>query len=132
MKKRFMAGMVLAAGIVGVASLALASATLDGKTFAGTIGKKGETAGQPDNFVFKDGTFESTLCETFGYGTGLYTTSMTGDAVQFNSETTNPKGGKMAWTGTVASGRIEGSVVTTENGASSEMWFNGTATTKHD
>ena len=132
MSKRLMAGMVLAAGIVGVASLALASAALDGKTFAGTIGKKGETTGNPDNFVFKDGTFESTLCEQFGYGTGLYTTSMTGDAVQFNSETTNPKGGTMAWTGTVAAGRIEGSVVTTESGTSSEMWFNGTATTKND
>ena len=130
MHKRLLAGMVLAAGIVGVASVVFASASLDGKTFTGTIGKKGETTGNPDNFVFKDGTFESTLCEQFGYGTGLYTASVSGNAVQFNAETTNAKDGKMAWTGTVAAGRIEGSVVTTENGSTSEMWFNGT--TKND
>ncbi len=125
MSKRVWVGIVVVAGIVGAASMAFAVGTLDGKTFSGTIGKQGETKGMEDHFVFKNGQFESTLCEQFGYGAGAYTTAMVGDGVRFTAETTSKAGGKKDWTGTVTVGRIKGSVVTTENGSTSEMWFNG-------
>ena len=129
MSRRIWAGVMAAAALIAVAPVAFAVETLDGKTFSGTIGKKGETAGNPDDFIFKDGQFESTLCEQFGYGTGAYKTSIADGATRFSAETTSKTGGKMAWTGTIKEGHLQGSVVTTENGASSEMWFNGTVKT---
>lgn len=127
MKKRLILGVgAISVGFLTAASLAFATGALDGKTFTGTIGKKGETTGQTDDFVFKDGKFESTLCEQFGYGTGDYKTAMVGDATQFSAQTTNAKGGQMNWTGKVTQGRLVGTVASTENGKTSEMWFNGT------
>ncbi len=116
----------MAIGILGMAPFVFASGTLDGKTFSGSIGSKEQTEGKADDFVFQDGQFESTLCETMGYGKGSYTTSMKGDAVQFTAETTNKEGGKMDWKGTVTGDQIEGTVSSAANGNTSEMWFKGT------
>ena len=126
MARRVGALAVSAAMVIGMASLALASGALDGKTFTGTMGKKGETQGKADDFVFQDGAFESTLCTTFGYGTGAYTAEPAGDAVEFTAETTNQDGGTMQWQGLVKGDAIEGTAVSMENGHVSESWFRGT------
>ena len=120
---------VFLAGFFGAIPLVSANGALDGKTFSGVIGPKEKTDGRPDDFVFQDGSFESTLCNTFGYGKGTYQTTAKGDAVEFTAETTSTNGGKMAWKGTVTGNQIEGATVATENGQTSESWFKGTLKT---
>ena len=120
----------LAIGILGMAPFVFAAGTLDGKTFSGTIGSKGQTEGKADDFVFQDGSFESTLCETFGYGKGAYTVAVNGDAVEFTAETANQKGGTMQWKGLMKGDVIEGTAMSTENGQTSESWFRGTLKTQ--
>jgi hypothetical protein len=127
MGRRAAAIAALLVGILGASPLVLASGALDGKTFSGVMGQKGKTDSRPDDFVFKDGTFESTLCTTFGYGTGEYQAQAAGDAVEFTAETTSTDGGKMAWKGAVKGSDIEGTVLSMEQGGtSSESWFKGT------
>ena len=126
MKKRVVALIALLMSGLGVAPLALAGGSLDGKTFTGVVGQKGKTEGQADDLVFQGNQFESTLCRNFGYGKGAYTTTAKGNAVAFNAETTSAAGGKMKWEGTVKGNAIEGKVLSAEKGATSEMWFKGT------
>ena len=111
--------------VFAAAPLAHAAGALDGKTFSGVIGKKGETATQPDSLVFKDGTFESTLCTTFGYGTGAYQTTPQDEGMTFTAQTTSGTGGTMDWHGVVIGDQIEATVTTMENGQKSESWFQG-------
>lgn len=125
-KKAAVAVALVFVGLLGVSTPAFAGGSLDGKTFSGTIGQKGKTEGQADGFVFKDGKFESTLCEAFGYGQGEYKTEALTDATAFTAETASTTGGKMQWQGMVKGDQIEGTVISTENGKSTESWFKGT------
>ena len=115
--------------VLGLALPVWAAGTLDGKTFSGQIGPQGQTDGKADDFIFQNGEFESTLCETFGYGKGAYTEAASGDAVEFTAETANQQGGTMRWKGLVKGEMIEGAAVSTENGQTSESWFHGTLKT---
>ena len=129
MKRQGWIVIVAAVGLIGMAQPAWAAAeALDGKTFSGQIGPQGKSEGKEDSFVFQDGAFESTLCTTFGYGTGAYTTELAGKALEFTAETADQKGGTMKWKGVVKGDIIEGTAVATENGQTSESWFRGTLT----
>ena len=126
MKRRGIAVIVAVVGVIGMALPAWAAAGgLDGKTFSGQIGPQGKSEGKDDNFVFQDGAFESTLCTTFGYGKGAYTTTPAGMALEFTAETADQKGGTMKWKGLVKGDMVEGTVVSMENGQASESWFRG-------
>ena len=126
MGKQGMFVMGVIVGLLGWASVGLASGSLDGKTFAGQIGKQGQTEGRADGFVFQDGRFESTLCNTFGYGKGDYQAKVNGEATEFTAETASTSGGKMQWKGAVKGDTIEGTTISMENGTTSESWFKGT------
>ncbi len=126
MKKGAIVAVLVAGSMLAVSSLAFAAAALDGKTFTGQIGPQGKTDGQADDFVFSDGSFESTLCTTFGYGKGAYQTESKDGAVTFTAETTSKDGGTMQWHGAVKEDQIEGTVVSTEKGKASTSWFKGT------
>ena len=120
----WMVGVVV--GILVGSSMVFASGSLDGRTFTGQIGKKGEVEARTDDFMFQDGKFESTLCNTFGYGKGDYRAAANGDATEFTAETASTTGGKMQWKGAVKGDTIEGTAISMENGATSESWFKGT------
>src|SRR5260370_22952269 len=60
-----------------------ANGMLDGKTFSGTLGEKGEIKGDQDNYVFKDGTFRSTACDVYGFSAAAYTAKADGHAIAF-------------------------------------------------
>ena len=124
-KKAAVAVALVCVSLFGVSSGLFASGPLDGKTFSGTMGQKGKIDGQADGFVFKDGKFESTLCTTFGYGQGAYKTEAKADAIGFTAETASSDGGKMEWHGTVKGDQIAGTVISIENGTTTESWFKG-------
>ena len=106
---------------------------LDRKTFSGEIGEVGKDKGQPDNFVFQNGQFESTLCSGFGYGKGDYKATAVSGVIDFTAQTTSKDGGIMSWKGTVKQSAVEGTVTTVEKvkegdqevNKSSESWFKG-------
>jgi hypothetical protein len=80
---------------------------LDGKTFVVETGEKGKSGGGKDTLTFKDGNFHSLGCDQYGFGDGAYTSTGTGDTIQFEAVTTSPTKGKMTWKGTVQGDRIE-------------------------
>ncbi len=104
-----------------------AAGVLDGKIFSGQIGDKVkvDAQSQVDDFVFAAGKFKSALCNTFGYGDGVYTANTENDVVKFEADTSNETGGKMKWVGTVTGEEIQGTTTTIENGQISESWFKG-------
>ena len=117
--------MVIVLGVALVCSPVLAAGPLDGKTFSGSYGNVGSAAEQADNFVFKDGTFASTLCNQFGYKEGIYQIAPGGTATDFTAETVSRAGGKKSWKGAVKGDSLEGTVTTVENGKTEEGWFKG-------
>jgi len=56
--------------------------------------REGEERGDKDTLIFKDGNFHSTGCDQYGFGDGAYTTTVKGDAIQFEAVTTSPTKGK--------------------------------------
>ncbi len=98
---------------------------LDGKTFVGKMGEKGKK-GDKDEFIFKDGTFESKACEKYGFGSAPYTTTVSGQTTTFKAETTNDKGDKMNWEGTVTGISISGTTTLNQEGKTPVIyWIKG-------
>lgn len=88
---------------------AFADSSLDGKTFSVQLsehGKKGEPT--DDELIFKDGTFFSTDCEQYGFGSSPYETRTKGDLILFKSTLTSEKEGKGEWEGRVSGDKISG------------------------
>ena len=125
--KRLWTGMAVAIFLLSGVSAALAGGTLDGKTFTGQMGEVGKPSGQPDDFVFHNGKFTSSLCAQFGYKGAPYLSKAEGDKVKFQLQCKSDKnGGTMTWDGVVKGDQIEGTSVTSENGQASMSWFKGT------
>jgi uncharacterized protein YdeI (BOF family) len=80
---------------------------LDGKTFVVETGEKGKSGRDKDTLTFKGGNFHSTGCDQYGFGDGAYTSTVDGDAIQFEAVTTSPTKGKMTWKGSVKGDKIE-------------------------
>jgi hypothetical protein len=80
---------------------------LDGKTFVVETGEKGKSGGDKDTLTFKEGNFRSAGCDQYGFGYGVYTSTVNGDMIQFEAVTTSPTKGKMTWKGTVQGDKIE-------------------------
>jgi len=80
---------------------------IDGKTYTGTITKHGETQGDPDDFVFKDGTFISTACAGFGFKPAVYTTKQDGKRLQFDAINETDNGVHMRWKGFIQGDHLE-------------------------
>jgi hypothetical protein len=114
-------------GVFLAAALALAASTLDGKTFAGQMTEKGKAQGDKDEFVFKNGMFRSTGCDSYGFTETAYTASERGGATRFEAESHSPKEGTMKWKGTVKGDAIEGTAVWSKKGQADITYlFQGT------
>jgi len=125
--KRRMAAVLVGFGLLAIAGAtpAAAAGDLDGKTYTGTIGKTGE-AGDPDDFIFTDGSFRSTACDQYGYTAAPYAVTEDSGKTTFSSTTMNSGGNTMAWKGTVTGNAIEGMVVMTPtDGKPQTFWFKG-------
>ena len=101
---------LLAALALAAPALAMAGAdapAIDGKTYTGTLTKQGETQGDPDDFVFKDGKFISTACAGFGFKPAAYTTQQDGKRLQFSATSETDNGVRMQWQGTIVDEHLE-------------------------
>jgi hypothetical protein len=90
-----------------VSALAADAAKIDGKTYTGTLTKHGETQGDPDDFVFKDGKFISTACAGFGFKPATYTTQQQGTKLQFTATSETDNGVRMQWQGSIVDDHLE-------------------------
>ncbi|MBK7975090.1 MAG: hypothetical protein IPK07_18010 [Deltaproteobacteria bacterium] len=96
---------------------------LDGWTYVGHLGERGKTPGDEDTLRFDGGLFHSTACEAYGFGRAPYTAAKVGDAIVFTAETTSEKEGRMVWTGTVTSHKLDGTATWTKPGQRAiEYW----------
>jgi hypothetical protein len=99
---------------------------LDGKSFVGQIGKKGEKSGDKDELTFKDGKLHSTACEKYGFGQVPYTAKAGEGETAFEAETVISKEGTMKWKGTVKGGTVTATVIWSKSGkAPQELWYSG-------
>lgn len=97
---------------------------LDGKTFTGEMGEKGNVKGDKEQVEFSDGKFHSIACDAYGFTAAPYTESVKGNTTTFKSETSSPTEGKMSWSGTVKGELLEGTVVWNKDGqAAKEYWI---------
>ena len=80
---------------------------IDGKTYTGTITKSGENQGDPDDFVFKEGTFISTACASFGFKPANYSTKADGKRLLFDAVNETDNGVHMHWKGVIQGDHLE-------------------------
>jgi hypothetical protein len=105
--KRLLCASALVALLVASGTLA-AAGSLDGKTFSVQMGKKGKSAGNPDDLIFADGTFRSTACDKYGFTAAAYEAKQDGDKTTFTATAKSAKQGTMVWTGTVQGDAVSG------------------------
>ena len=100
-----------------------AAQLLDGRTYIGHLGERGKTPGDEDTLRFEGGRFHSTACDAYGFGAAPYTSAKVGEAIVFTSETTSEKEGRMVWTGTIITHKLDGTVTWTKPGQRAvEYW----------
>jgi hypothetical protein len=126
----------LLASVVAFSAGALAQMpALDGRAFVAEAGENGKEADEKgDVITFQAGKFHSSACDQWGFGKGAYRTSVSGDAIAFETETTSEKDGRLVWKGTVRGDAIEGTFVHYRKGwflnpnpDPVEHWFKGRA-----
>ena len=101
------------------------SDALDGKVFAGELGKSGEE-GDKDALTFKNGKFVSSACVAFGFHEAPYTATEKDGVITFTSTATNAKGETMSWTGTIKQGVLEATAVNKTPSGETTYSFKGT------
>lgn len=108
-----------------------AISVLDGKSFAGELGRAGKPAKTKDLFVFREGMFVSKECERrCGYAATPYWVRLEGNDVQFHAVAPCQKSdATMVWNGTVNGDEIEGTIAWTSKRwywtIEKELWFKG-------
>jgi len=120
--------LVLAAALLAISGAH--AAPLDGRTFTGTITRQGESQGDPDDFIFKDGKFISSACAGFGFRPATYAFTDDGDRLQFRAVSEADGGVQMQWQGTIVGDRLEATAHWIRPGQP-VMEFRGDATLRH-
>jgi hypothetical protein len=112
----------------GPGELIVSSHALDGRTYFGQNGSKGEPADHDDVFIFDEGMFRSTSCDEYGFTKGRYEATEKDGVIYFKSITESPTHGRMAWEGKVDHEALEGTFVWTKErwywDIRKEYWFN--------
>ena len=96
---------------------AFAEDMLDNKMFVIKIseqGKEGESF--DDELTFKEGTFFSSDCEQYGFGSAPYKATSEGKKTMFESTLVSENEGKALWNGTVDGDKISGTFVWSKEG----------------
>ena len=82
--------------------------SLDGKVFLVENGSKGKKANGRDVFLFRNGTFRSTIRDKWdGFREGAYASTESEDAITFAADTKSGSRGTIHWEGTVRGGEID-------------------------
>ena len=104
---------------------------LDGKTFTGFNGEKGQQLdpNEAEEIGFDDGRFISTTCNKYNFSEAAYSSSQAGDSIHFQAITLSPTHGKIAWQGSVHGDQAEVTFVWTKErwywDTHREYWFKG-------
>jgi hypothetical protein len=104
---------------------------LDGKTFTGFNGEKGQQLDpdEAEEIVFSNGRFISTTCNKYNFSDAVYSASEVGDSVHFQVVTLSPTHGKIEWQGVVHGDQAEVTFVWTKErwywNTHREYWFKG-------
>jgi len=104
---------------------------LDGKTFTGFNGEKGQPldSNEAEEIVFENGRFISTTCNKYNFSDVAYSASQAGDSIHFQAVTLSPTHGKIAWQGTVHGDQAKVTFVWTKErwywDTYREYWFKG-------
>ena len=107
------------------------SQLLDGKTFTGFNGEKGQDLdpNEAEEIVFDSGRFISTTCNKYNFSDVAYSASEVGDSIHFQAVTFSPTHGKIAWQGVVHGDQAEVTFVWTKErwywNTHREYWFRG-------
>jgi hypothetical protein len=102
------------------------SGPLDGKTFVGESGEKGQTKSEAEQIDFKGGTFHSKNCDPYGFAPAPYKATSRAGVTTFEATTTSAKEGKIVWKGTVKGDTLEGTLLWTKAGQKDiEYWVKG-------
>ncbi len=108
--------------ILSAAAPAAERMPLDGATYVGTMTEKGKTKADPDQLVFKDGRFRSTVCDAYGFTETPYTAAVSDGDTRFEAVATSPKEGTMTWKGTVKGDTVEGTAVWSKKGQADALY----------
>ncbi len=107
----------------GGAPSGAAAQLLDGRTYIGHLGQRGQTPGDEDTITFEGGQFHSAACDAYAFGKAPYTSAKVGEAIVFTAETTSEKEGRMVWTGTIVAHKLDGTATWTKPGQRAvEYW----------
>ena len=104
---------------------------LDGKTFTGLNGEKGQDLDpdESEEIVFNNGRFISTTCNKYNFSDVTYSASKVGDGIHFQAVTLSPTHGKIEWQGVVHGDQAEVTFVWTKErwywNTHREYWFKG-------
>lgn len=104
---------------------------LDGKTFIGRNGEKGNSLAtdEEEALIFADGLFTSASCEPYNFGSSEYATRVDGERIYFEATTTSPSHGQIAWQGVVEGTTARATFVWTKErwywDTRREYWFEG-------
>jgi len=118
--------------ISGVVPAVEESHLLDGKSYVGKNGEKGQKLAEyeDEEIVFRDGKFLSVSCEPYHFGSSPYAAKVIGDEILFDAVTESPTHGKITWHGTIKGDQAEVSFIWTKErwywDIHREYWFRGT------
>ena len=104
---------------------------LDGKTFTGFNGEKGQQLDpdEAEEIVFANGQFISTTCNKYNFSGVAYSASEVGDSIHFQAVTLSPTHGKITWQGVVHGEQANVTFVWTKErwywNTHREYWFKG-------
>jgi hypothetical protein len=105
---------------------------LDGKSFVGKNGEKGQKLAEyeDEEIIFQNGIFTSISCEPYNFGSSPYNTKTVGDKIHFDAVTESPTHGNITWQGVVDNDQVEVTFVWTKErwywDIRREYWFRGT------
>lgn len=130
-KTILLVAIVIMVAISGGKLVSADSNILDGKSYFGLVGSKGEEADGEDGLIFKNGTLFSPYCAEWGFGEGVYSARVDGNTIYFEADTISAKHGKITWKGKIVGDRIDSTYIWTKKrwywkDAYEENWFKGT------
>jgi len=117
--------------LAGVSPAAENPQLLDGKSFIGKNGEKGQTLAEyeDEEIVFENGLFTSVSCEPYHFGSSPYSARLIDGKIHFSAVTESPSHGKIAWQGVIDGDQAEVTFVWTKErwywDIRREYWFKG-------
>jgi hypothetical protein len=100
---------------------------LDGQAFDVTMNEVGKSDTERETMEFRGGRFHSEGCDEYGFTTGPYSATKSGDTVAFVADTSSMQEGVIHWQGSVRGDQVDGRYTWNKSGQSPRDYtFHGT------